>query len=226
MRIFLAIIFMVLSGVNLRAGTIVVQGEGHVHHPPSYVLLDLSFREEGQNAGMILSALRSRVDAAVLAFERNGIPKKHIKSRRFNVYLDQNFQAKPAKKPRYIAETMLSIRQNDINQLGLLLDVAAITDVNGISQLNFAHDATQEDHDLALSHAVKSALRKARVLAEAAGQTLGDIQLIQEEGTGGHRPVTFQRMEAFSVQGFVAPTGVTISKTVILEIEMMDGAAQ
>lgn len=75
MRIFLAIIFMVLSGENLRAGTIVVQGEGHVHHPPSYVLLDLSFREEGQNAGMILSALRSRVDAAVLAFERNGIPK-------------------------------------------------------------------------------------------------------------------------------------------------------
>ena len=163
MRIFLAIIFVVFSSVTLRAGTIVVHGEGHVHHPPSYVLLDLSFREEGQNAGMILSALRSRVDAAVLAFERNGIPKKQITTRRFNVYLDQNFQTKPAKKPRYIAETMLSIRQNDTEQLGRLLDVASITDVNGISQLNFAHDATQADHDRALSYAVQSALRKARV---------------------------------------------------------------
>jgi len=226
MRIFLAIIFVVFSSVTLRAGTIVVHGEGHVHHPPSYVLLDLSFREEGQNAGMILSALRSRVDAAVLAFERNGIPKKQITTRRFNVYLDQNFQTKPAKKPRYIAETMLSIRQNDTEQLGRLLDVASITDVNGISQLNFAHDATQEDHDRALSDAVQSALHKAQVIAEAAGQTLGDIQSIQEEGTRTHRPVAHQRMEVFSIQGFVAPSGVTISKTVTLEIELLDGAAQ
>ena len=111
--------------------------------------------------------------------------------------------------------------------LATVLDVASALEVDGLSDLRFRYDSTQADYDLALTRAVKAALHKAELIALASGQRLGSIQEIRENGSGGGVVMARMEMSASSqVKGYIAPENVMISKTITLEIELMDGAAQ
>ena len=227
MRLFFAILFCVLSAPALVAGTLIVDGEGQVGRVPDHAVIEVSLREQGRDAGAILLNLRNRVDGVINALKENGIDAKHIATQRFDVRLDYDYDQKQRAPRDYIASTSLRIRQDDLSKLAKVLDVASALDVDGISDLRFRYDPTQADYDLALTRAVKAALHKAELIAAASGQSLGSIQEIRENGSGGG--VVMARMEmsaAPRVKGYIAPENIKISKTITMEIELVDGAAQ
>ena len=227
MRLFFAILFCVLSAPALVAGTLIVEGEGQVSRAPDHAVIEVSLHEQGRDAGAILLILRTRVDVVINALKQNGIDEKHIATQRLDVRLDYDYDKKQRAPRDYIASTSLRIRQNDLSKLATVLDVASALEVDGLSDLRFRYDPTQADYDLALTRAVKAALHKAELIALASGQRLGSIQEIRENGSGGG--VVMARMEmsaAPRVKGYIAPENVTISKTITLEIELVDGAAQ
>ena len=227
MRLFFAILFCVLSAPALVAGTLIVDGEGQVSRAPDHAVIELSLREQGRDAGAILLNLRTRVDSVINALKQNGIDEKHIATQRLDVRLDYDYDQKQRAPRDYIASTSLRIRQDELSKLATVLDVASALDVDGLSDLRFRYDPTQADYDLALTRAVKAALHKAELIAAASGQSLGSIQEIRENGSGGD--VVMARMEmsvAPQVKGYIAPENVTISKTITMEIELVDGAAQ
>ena len=227
MRLFFAILFCVLSAPALVAGTLIVEGEGQISRAPDHAVIEISLREKGRDAGAILLNLRTRVDRVINALKQNGIDEKHIATQRLDVRLDHDYDQKQRAPRDYIASTSLRIRQDDLSKLATVLDVASALDVDGLSDLRFRYDTTQADYDLALTRAVKAALHKAELIAIASGQSLGSIQEIRENGLGGG--VVMARMEmsaAPQVGGYIAPKNVTISKTITMEIELVDGAAQ
>ena len=153
--------------------------------------------------------------------------KKHIATQRLDVHLGYDYDQKQRAPRDYIASTSLRIRQDELGKLAAVLDVASALDVDGLSDLRFRYDPTQTDYDLALTRAVKAALHKAELIAAASGQSLGPIQEIRENESGGG--VVMARMEMSAtpqVKGYIAPDNVTISKTIKMEIELVDGAAQ
>ena len=227
MRLFFAILFCVLSAPALVAGTLIIDGEGQVSRAPDHAVIEVSLREQGRDAGAILLNLRTRVDSVINALKQNGIDEKHIATQRLDVRLDHDYDQKQRAPRDYIASTSLRIRQDDLGKLATVLDVASALDVDGLSDLRFRYDPTQADYDLALTRAVKAALHKAELIAAASGQSLGSIQEIRENGSGGG--VVMARMEMSAApreKGFIAPENVTISKTITMEIELVDGAAQ
>ena len=227
MRLFFAILFCVLSAPAVGAGTLIVEGEGQVSRAPDHAVIEVSLREQGRDAGAILLILRTRVDSVINALKENGIDEKHIATQRLDVRLDYDYDQKQCAPRDYIASTSLRIRQDDLSKLATVLDVASAMDVDGLSDLRFRYDPTQADYDLALTRAVKAALHKAELIADSSGQSLGSIQEIRENGSGGG--VVMARMEmsaAPQVKGYIAPENLTISKTISMEIEFVDGAAQ
>ena len=227
MRLFFAILFCVLSAPALVAGTLIVEGEGQVSRAPDHAVIEVSLREQWRDAGAILLNLRTRVDSVINALKQNGIDEKHIATQRLDVRLDYDYDQKQRAPRDYIASTSLRIRQDDLSKLSTVLDLASAMDVDGLSDLRFRYDPTQADYDLALTRAVKAALHKAELIAAASGQSLGSIQEIRENGSGGG--VVMARLEMLAaprVKGYIAPENVTISKSITLEIELVDGAAQ
>jgi uncharacterized protein YggE len=177
-------------------------------------------------AGAILLNLRTRVDSVINALKQNGIDEKHIATQRLDVRLDYDYDQKQRAPRDYIASTSLRIRQDDLSNLATVLDVASAMEVDALSDLRFCYDPTQADYDLALTGAVKAALHKAELIVVASGQSVGSIEEIRENGSG--RGVVMARMEmsaAPRVKGYIAPENVTISKTITIEIELVDGAA-
>ena len=227
MRLFFAILFCVLSAPAVGAGTLIVKGAGQVSRAPDHAVIEVSLREQGRDAGEILLNLRTRVDSVINALKQNGIDEKHIATQRLDVRLDYDYDQKQRAPRDYLASTSLRIRQDELSKLATVLDVASAMDVDGLSDLRFRYDPTQADYDLALTRAVKPALHKAELIAAASGQSLGSVQEIRENGSGGG--VVMARMEmsaAPQVQGYIAPENVRISKTITMEIELVDGAAQ
>jgi len=227
MRLFFAILFCVLSAPAVGAGTLIVEGEGQVSRAPDHAVIEVSLREKGRDAGAILLNLRTRVDSVINALKENSIDEKHIATQRLDVRLDYDYDQKQRAPRDYIASTSLRISQDELSKLATVLDVASAMDVDGLSDLRFRYDPTQADYDLALTRAVKPALHKAELIAAASGQSLGSVQEIRENGSGGG--VVMARMEmsaAPQVKGYIAPENVRISKTITMEIELVDGAAQ
>ena len=227
MRLFFAILYCVLSAPALVAGTLTVEGEGQVGRAPDHAVIEVSLREQWRDAGAILLKLRTRVDSVINALMQNGIDEKHIATQRLDVRLDHDYDQKKRAPRDYIASTSLRIRQDDLSNLATVLDVASALDVAGLTDLRFRYDLTQADYDLALTRAVKPALHKAELIAAALGQSLGSVQEIRENGSGGG--VVMARMEmsaAPQVKGYIAPENARISKTITMEIELVDGAAQ
>jgi uncharacterized protein YggE len=227
MRLFFAILFCVLSAPALVAGTLIVDGEGQVSRVPDHAVIEVSLREQGRDASAILLNLRNRVDSVINALKENGIDAKHIATQRLDVRLDYDYDQKKRAPRDYIASTSLRIRQDDLSKLATVLDGASLLDVDGLSDLRFRYHLTQADYDLALTRAVKAALHEAELIAVASGQSLSSIQEIRQNGSGGG--VVMARMEmsaAPRVKGYIAPENVTISKTITMEIESVDGTAQ
>ena len=129
------------------------------------------------------------------------------------MHLGYDYDQKQRAPRDYIASTLLRIRQDDLSKLATVLDVASALDVDGLSDLRFRYDPTQADYDLVLTRAVKSALHKAELIATASGQSLGSIQEIRENGSGGGVVMACMEMSAApQVKGYIAPKNVTISK--------------
>ena len=213
MRLFFAILFCFLSAPALVAGTLIVEGEGQVSPAPDHAEIEGSLREQGRDAGAILLNLRTRVDSVINALKQNGTDEKHIATQRLDVRLDYDYDQKQRASRDYIASTLLRIRQDDLSKLATVLDVASALDVDGLSDLRFRYDPTQADYDLVLTRAVKSALHKAELIATASGQSLGSIQEIRENGSGGGVVMACMEMSAApQVKGYIAPKNVTISK--------------
>ena len=185
MRLFFAILFCVLSAPALVAGTLIVEGEGQVSRVPDHAVIEVSLREQGRDAGAILLNLRTRVDSVINALKQNGIDEKHIATQRLDVRLDYDYDQKQRAPRDYIASTSLRIRQDELSMLATVLGVASAMDVDGLSDLRFRYDPTQADYDLALTRAVKPALHKAELIAAASEQSLGSVQEIRENGSGG-----------------------------------------
>ncbi len=222
-----AILFCLLSAPAVGAGTLIVEGEGQVSRAPDHAVIEVSLREQGRDAGAILLKLWTRVDSVINALKQKGIDEKHIATQRLDVRLDYDYDQKKRAPRDYIASTSLRIRQDDLSKPATVLDGASLLDVDGLSDLRFRYDLTQADYDLALTRAVKAALHKAELIAVASGQRLSSIQEIRENGSGGG--VVMARMEksaAPRVKGYIATENVTISKTITMEIELVDGAAQ
>ena len=190
-------------------------------------MIEVSFREQGRDAGAILLKLRNRLDFVIDALKQNGIDEKHIATQRLDKRLDYDYDQKQSAPRDYIASSSLRIRQNDLSKLATVLDVASALDVDGLSDLRFQYDPTQAVYDLELIRAVKAAPHKAELIAVASGQSLDSIQENLENGSGeGDVMARMEMSEAPRAKGYIALENVTISKTITMETELVDCAAQ
>ena len=114
----------------------------------------------------------------------------------------------------------MTVRVRDVSRVGALVDDAVSNGANRLEGVSFGRTEPQAAEDVALSAAVADAMRRAGVIANAAGRTLGEILEITESGTGGGQPV-MMRMAADESGGLaVAPGEVETRQGVRLRIAL------
>ncbi|MGG7519079.1 SIMPL domain-containing protein [Allorhizobium undicola] len=165
-----------------------VVGEGQVSVAPDMAIVQLGVVSEGKSADEALAA-NSRSMAKVLqALKDGGLAERDLQTSGFQIMplYRQDQPDKPPQAPSiegYSVSNGLTVRVRDLQKLGGVIDRSVKLGVNQGGSVEFTNDKPDEALDRARKAAVEDAMRRARILAEAAGVKLGPAISIQESGT-------------------------------------------
>jgi len=166
-----------------------VTGHASIERAPDMAVVSLGVTHEDKQA---TAALRQTSDAAAAILSRLselGVAKRDVQTS--SVSLGPVWNKPDGGGPRvhwgYEASNMITVRLRDMEMVGEALDTLVSDGANRLGNIRFTLQDNQEAMDEALRLAVRDARRKAALLADAAGVTLGDAVSISESGGGSPR---------------------------------------
>ncbi|MBP7242739.1 SIMPL domain-containing protein [Amaricoccus sp.] len=198
-----------------------VSGEAEVRAVPDRATISAGVQSEALSAADALAATAETMQAVFAALEAQGVAAEDIQTSQLSV--DPVWDAQPDdRRPRvrgYTASNLVSVRVRDVARLGALIDAVGAAGANRIDGITFNVENPQASLDDARGRAVADARRKAELLAQAAGVTLGPVISIREGGSGGPVPM-YARAEAMADMPVAAGTvGLSANVEVVYGIE-------
>ncbi len=201
---------------------IVVTGEGRVSTEPDLAIVSLGVTREARSAADAMRSASGAAAESLRILSRAGVEPRDIQTSALN--LSPRWQrGDNQSQPRitgYVASNNLTIRVRDLDELGGLLDDLIGSSANTMNGLSFSVADPGPLEDQARQNAVKDAIAKAGILAEAANVELGPIQTITEVGAAQPSPVF--RREALMATDVPIATGeaeIHAAVTIAFDIE-------
>ena len=209
------------SPPKAAGGVLTVRGEALVTAVPDMARFTVGVEVQAPTADRAMRANSARTEAILKTLAELGIPARDVQTTQFSVYPVWNNRkggsGQPLKITGFMASNSLQVRVRDIARLGAVLDALIRAGGNRLQAVSFSHSDPEPLRDRARRKAVKEALRRARLLAEAAGVRLGPV-LSLEEVSAGRGPTA--RMAALAADRPVpiAEGEIGFSATVVLRI--------
>jgi uncharacterized protein YggE len=173
-----------------RQHIITMSGHSETHGQPDTATLSAGVSVDAPTAAAALADANKNMQATLAVLKKLGVADKDIQTRNFSVqpqYANGNGQAPHV--TGYQVSNQVEVRLAEIGKLGPALDALVAAGANQINEVNFSiHDPAALLAE-ARTEAVADARAKAETFAKAAGVSLGSILSINENGTGGLRPM-------------------------------------
>ena len=174
--------------------TITVSAAGTAEAAPDRARITSGVSTEGETAREALTKNNETMSKIIDELKAKGIDPKDIQTSSFNVepVLDYSKDGQPPKVRGYRVSNQVIVLVRKLDQLGEVLDNVVTAGANQIQGLAF--EVSKEDalKDDARKEAVANALRRAKLLAAAAGAEVGNVLQISEETTSTG-PVMYAR---------------------------------
>jgi len=154
---------------------LIVQGEGKATAVPDMAIVVLGVETRNASAAGAVEENARLMNGTVDALLRAGIAEKNIQTSRYSL-ATQTEEPKSAGEistpPMFIATNQVTVRLNNTDDVGPVLDAAVKAGSNSIQEVSFDLQNPQPEKDRALGLAIEDARHKAAVAAKAAGVTL------------------------------------------------------
>jgi len=196
------VLTLVFSGAALADDTITVTGSATVQLEPDMVMISLGVtatEKEVLAAQQKVNAAMADVVAALTAEEMAIAPEDiattdYYINERYNYDYDKGESVMVG----YEANAMLSVCVRDIERAGAVIDAAMAAGANRLGGVEFMSSDQTAARDQALTLAVQDGMRKAKVIATAAGVNLPAIpSAITEESAAAYN-VTSNALYAYA----------------------------
>ncbi|WP_299928066.1 SIMPL domain-containing protein [uncultured Pelagimonas sp.] len=162
--------------------TITVSGEASVVTAPDIATLSLGATGRGKDPITAMNATSEILDAVIARLRDQGLEERDIQtsSLRLNRMARWDREKEVEVFQGFEATNMLSIRVRDLSQLSEVLGAVLQDGANSLSNLFWGVQDAQKLEDEARRRAVKDAMAKAALYADAAGVTVGVVQSIRD----------------------------------------------
>ena len=204
-----------------QARQITVTGQGVVTAAPDMATISLGVTHQDKDVAQAMARASQAAAAMIKRLNDMGVDARDVQTSQ--VTLSPVYSNRSSESPQvdgFRAGLMMMVRVRDLDQLGTVLGAVVQDGANRFSGLQFGLSAPQQAEDAARIAAVAEALRKAELLAKAAGASLGDVISISEFGGGG---APLMRMAAADMKAGDVPIAegeLAISQSVNLVIEL------
>ncbi len=187
--------------------TIVVAGEGRATTAPDMAVLQLSVVKDAKTARDALDANNKTMAEVLKALKDSGIADRDLQTSGFMLNPQYNYPTntdggnRPPELIGYQVTNGVTVRVRDLAKLGEVIDKSVTLGVNQGGGVQFTNDKPEAVITEARKAAVADAVEKAKVLAEAAGVSVGKIVTISEQG---FRPEPVPMMRAGMAKEYAA----------------------
>jgi uncharacterized protein YggE len=203
-----------------------VTGEATVTAAPDMVTVTIGVVTQANDAAEAVAANNSAMTKLNDVLDRFGIADRDRRTSNFTISPRYDYERRrdDGQAPEiswYEVSNQLTVRHRDIGRLGELLDAVVTAGSNRIAGLVFGNADSAGYLDEARKLAVKDALHKARLYAEAAGGSVGRVVSISEAGGPQPRPIVGRTMmaEAAAVPVAAGENEYRAVVSVVLELE-------
>lgn len=175
------------DGVRGRQAVIKVSGEGRSTTAPDMAILQLSVVKDAKTAREALDANNKAMADVLSALKQAGIAERDLQTSGFSINPQYHYPPnndggnRPPELAGYQVVNGVGVRVRDLGQLGEILDKSVTLGVNQGGGIEFTNDKPDAVITEARKAAVADAINKAKVLAEAAGVSLGRVIEIAEQ---------------------------------------------
>ncbi len=179
--------------------TITVSGTAQVLAEPDVARITAGLTTEGATAKAALAANSEAMRKVVTEVKAQAIEPRDIQTSSFNVEPVTVYpkEGQPPRISGYRVSNQITVTVRALDNLGSVLDRLVTAGANQVHGLSFEVSKADELKDEARKQAVANALRRARLLAAAAGAEVGRVVQIAEDVEGGP-PQPMLRAKAMS----------------------------
>ena len=178
--------------------TLTVSAVGTVSLEADYATLTLGVTTAGRAVTETASANAAAMEKVIAALTAAGVDKADMKTQHFQVNPITDYRYDDMNEKQTITGFQVSntiyVTIRKVDQVGAVVDAAMAAGANESYGLTFRSSKEQEAADEATKLAVMEAKRKAALLAEAAGQSLGQLLIIQEGASVEYAPFLAKSM--------------------------------
>lgn len=171
---------------RMEQRTVTVSGTGSVLAEPDLARLTAGLVTEGATAKAALAGNTTAMRAVIAEIKAQGIDARDVQTTSFHV---EPVMAHPKDgAPRisgYRVNNQVSVTVRDLDKVGDVLDKLVSSGANQVYGLAFEVSKADSLKDEARKLAVENALRRAKLLATAAGAEVGRVVQISEDTDGG-----------------------------------------
>jgi uncharacterized protein YggE len=187
--------------------TLDVSADASVMRPPDRATVRLGVETLATTAREATASNAEAMAAMIDALEASGIPSSAVRTR--SIALSPRYERAPSGEQPvivgYQAENQVSVRVDEVDQLGRVVDTAIEAGANRVLGIQFEISDPEAAYHEALELAVAKARREAEVLARAMGETLGPVLRIATGGTPALAPGRSEMMLRVSTETPVHP---------------------
>ncbi len=179
-----------------------VSATGYANVAPDRATVSAGVVQQGKTAREAMMANATLMTAVYDELETAKIPKSNITTSQLS--LQPQYDYRDRRKPvitGYEARNTVTVKSDDIDQVGPMLDALVRAGVNNINQVKFTVKDPKSALTKARADAIREAREKAQSMAAAADVKLGPLLSINESGGGiNPQPVMMRaaRMEMSS----------------------------
>lgn len=213
-----------------EATKLTVRGNGVVTLTADQANVVLGVREYSTDAQEVQSTVNAKINAIYDALIAAGVDKKDIGTDSLYMYANYDYSGNEEKIVGYTATNTLRLRTEQLDNLGGYIDIAFGAGANTLDNIQFSAKDSETAQKEALQLAVQNAYEKAEVVAEAAGQDIASVLVIEENdsyyGMDSGAKYSNARVTgeaAMDESTLIQASSLQISASVTVEFELTEG---
>ncbi len=206
-----------------EGATITVTGSASVTLKADYAQVTVGVSTKAPTVEEASEKNTAAIHAVISALMEAGVLEDDIATSNYSVGAEYDYSAFGTQTlTGYNVSNQLNVIIRDMEHIGATLDKATAAGANTIYNIQFLSTQSDAAQDEATVHAVQDAMRRAELLAKAAGLRLGSIVSISDSVTGysGMPRVYKSTMDAAAGNSILPDdTSVSASVTIVFELK-------
>lgn len=209
--------------------SITVTGTGTVSAPPDMATIHTGVVTQAETATNALKDNNAAMASIMRVLKQHDVAAKDVQTSSFSVSPIYKRDDRGRQLPEidgYRVQNQVRVRVRDLARLGAVLDALVQAGSNQISGISFDVDEKSGLLNQARSRAIRDALSRAEVYAQAAGVRVGRVLQISEQPVLVPRPLQmgFARAEAAAVPVATGEQEFQVTVQVVYELKDADAS--